>query len=165
MKKQEVNSPRFEPLGDHVLVVPAPAKAEIGGLYIPEAHRKNPPFGTVVAVGPGKEQHEANENMMVKKGDTVMYGEYAGTPVSIDGRDYLLFRQSDFLGKLVSKDVQADIKPWGKNLNPEGKLDPNKGIHETYNPAEAGQVTSLESTIGADVNAKVTSTGIITSSK
>ena len=60
------------------------------------AAKEKPQQGTVVAAGPGK----ADEPMEVKVGDVVIYGKYAGTEVSVEGKDYLIMKQSDILAIL-----------------------------------------------------------------
>ncbi len=82
----------IKPLADRVVVEAAPAEATTaGGIIIPDTAKEKPQRGTVVAVGNGKK----DEPMTVKVGDTVLYGKYAGTEVSIDGKDYLMMRESD----------------------------------------------------------------------
>lgn len=82
------------PLHDRVIVEPAPAEEKTaGGIIIPDTAKEKPQKGKVMAAGPGKK----DEPMSVKAGDTVLYGKYAGTEISIDGRDYLIMRESDIL--------------------------------------------------------------------
>lgn len=82
------------PLHDRVIVKPAPAEEKTaGGIIIPDTAKEKPQRGTVVAAGPGKK----DEPMSVKSGDTVLYGKYAGTEISIEGHDYLIMRESDIL--------------------------------------------------------------------
>jgi chaperonin GroES len=77
-----------------VLVVPAPAEERtIGGIIIPDTAKEKPLKGEVVAVGNGTK----DEDMVVKVGDTVLYGKYAGTELELDGTKYLIMRQSDIL--------------------------------------------------------------------
>lgn len=66
------------------------------GLYIPDSAKEKPLQGTVVAAGPGKK----DEPMEVKAGDVVLYGKYAGTEVSVDGKDYIIMKQGDILAIL-----------------------------------------------------------------
>ena len=81
-------------LADRVLVVPAPAEEKtIGGIIIPDTAKEKPLKGEVVAVGNGTK----DEEMIVKVGDTVLYGKYAGTELELDGNKYLIMRQSDIL--------------------------------------------------------------------
>jgi chaperonin GroES len=82
------------PLHDRVIVKPAPAEEKTaGGIIIPDTAKEKPQKGTVVAAGPGKK----DEPMSVKSGDTVMYGKYAGTEITVEGQDYLIMRESDIL--------------------------------------------------------------------
>ena len=87
----------IKPLADRVLVVPAPAEEKtIGGIIIPDTAKEKPLKGEVVAVGNGTK----DEEMIVKVGDTVLYGKYAGTELELDGNKYLIMRQSDILAIL-----------------------------------------------------------------
>jgi chaperonin GroES len=82
------------PLHDRVIVKPAPAEEKTaGGIIIPDTAKEKPQRGSVVAAGPGKK----DEPMSVKAGDTVLYGKYAGTEITIEGQDYLIMRESDIL--------------------------------------------------------------------
>jgi chaperonin GroES len=82
------------PLHDRVIVKPAAAEEKTaGGIYIPDTAKEKPSKGTVMAAGPGK----VDEPMTVKAGDTVLYGKYAGTEITIDGADFLIMRESDIL--------------------------------------------------------------------
>lgn len=82
------------PLHDRVLVEPkAPEETTAGGIIIPDTAKEKPQRGTVVAVGPGKK----DEPVTVKVGDLVLYGKYAGTEISIEGKDYLIMRESDIV--------------------------------------------------------------------
>ena len=84
----------IKPLADRVIVVPAPAEERtIGGIIIPDTAKEKPLKGEVVAVGNGTK----DEDMIVKVGDTVLYGKYAGTELELDGTKYLIMRQSDIL--------------------------------------------------------------------
>jgi chaperonin GroES len=81
-----------KPLQDRVLVEPAPAEEKTaGGIIIPDTAKEKPVRGKVVAVGAGKK----DEPITVKAGDTVLYGKYAGTEIQIDGKEYLIMRESD----------------------------------------------------------------------
>jgi len=84
----------IKPLADRVLVEPAAAEEiTAGGIYIPDTAKEKPQRGTVVAVGPGTK----DEPTTVKAGDTVLYGKYSGTELQVDGKDYLMMRESDIL--------------------------------------------------------------------
>ena len=81
-----------KPLADRVLIEPAAAEQKTaGGIIIPDTAKEKPQRGSVVAVGTGKK----DEPMTVKVGDHVLYGKYAGTEITIEGKDYLIMRESD----------------------------------------------------------------------
>ena len=87
----------IKPLADRVLIKPAPAEEKtIGGIIIPDSAKEKPLRGEIVAVGNGTK----DEEMVVKPGDTVLYGKYAGTELELDGEKYLIMRQSDVLAVL-----------------------------------------------------------------
>jgi chaperonin GroES len=82
----------IQPLADRVIVESAAAEEKTaGGIIIPDTAKEKPQRGKVLAVGSGKK----DEPMTVKVGDTVLYGKYAGTEVQVDGKDYLIMRESD----------------------------------------------------------------------
>ena len=88
------NNVNITPLHDRVIVKPAAAEEKTsGGIIIPDTAKEKPQRGTVVAAGPGKK----DEPMTVKNGDTVLYGKYAGTEISIEGEELLIMRESDIL--------------------------------------------------------------------
>lgn len=89
-----------KPLEDRVLVMPAEQESVTeSGLYLPESSKERPVQGKVVAVGPGKRLDNGKRSeMAVKKGDTVVYGKYAGTEVEIKGNEHLILRESELLG-------------------------------------------------------------------
>jgi chaperonin GroES len=85
---------KIKPLADRVLVEPQEAEQKTAsGLYIPDTAKEKPQRGIVVAAGPGTK----DDKMEVKAGDVVLYGKYAGTEISYNGKDYLIMRQSDIL--------------------------------------------------------------------
>ena len=87
----------IKPLADRVLVLPAPAEEKtIGGIIIPDSAKEKPLKGEVIAIGNGTK----DEEMVVKPGDTVLYGKYAGTEIELDGEKYPIMRQSDILAIL-----------------------------------------------------------------
>jgi hypothetical protein len=83
----------IQPLADRVLVLPAPAEEKVGGIIIPDTAKEKPLNGTIVAAGEGTK----DEKMILKEGDNVLYGKYAGTELEYDGKKYLMMRQSDVL--------------------------------------------------------------------
>jgi chaperonin GroES len=87
-------SVNIKPLADRVLVEPAAAEEKTaGGIIIPDTAKEKPQKGIVVAVGNGK----PDEPMTVKVGDNVLYGKYSGSELALEGKDYLIMRESDIL--------------------------------------------------------------------
>jgi len=84
----------IKPLADRVLVKPAAAEEKtIGGIIIPDSAKEKPLKGEVIAVGNGTK----DEEMILKKGNQVLYGKYAGTEIEWEGEQFLIMRQSDVL--------------------------------------------------------------------
>ena len=87
----------IKPLADRVLIEPAAAETKtIGGIIIPDTAKEKPLQGTIVAVGNGTK----DEEMILKEGDKVLYGKYAGTEIEYEGKKYLIMRQSDVVAIL-----------------------------------------------------------------
>ena len=87
----------IKPLADRVLVRPVAAEEKtVGGIIIPDSAKEKPLKGEVLAVGNGTK----DEQMVLKAGDEVLYGKYAGTELEFDGEKYLMMRQSDVLAVL-----------------------------------------------------------------
>jgi chaperonin GroES len=87
----------FKPLADRVLVEPIAAEQKTAsGIYIPDTAKEKPLQGTIIAAGSGK----IDEPMTVKKGDSVLYGQYSGTEIKLDGKSYLIMREADIYGIL-----------------------------------------------------------------
>ena len=93
---------KIKPLSDRVVVEPAPAEEKSsGGIILPDTAQEKPQQGTIVSAGPGKASESGTIiKMTVKKGDTVLYGKYSGTEVSLDGGDFVIMRESDILAIL-----------------------------------------------------------------
>lgn len=87
----------IKPLADRVLILPAPAETKtVSGIIIPDTAKEKPLQGEVVATGNGNK----DEEMVLKVGDKVLYGKYAGTEVEYEGTKYLIMRQSDVVAVL-----------------------------------------------------------------
>jgi chaperonin GroES len=83
---------KIKPLADRVVVNPLEAQEKtVSGIIIPDSAKEKPQRGTVMAAGPGTK----DEKMEVKVGDVVLYGKYAGTEINLDGKDYLIMKQTD----------------------------------------------------------------------
>ena len=89
---------KIQPLADRVLIEPAAAEEKtVGGIIIPDTAKEKPLQGKVIAVGNGTK----DEEMVLKAGDTVLYGKYAGTELEFEGQKYLVMRQSDVVAVLA----------------------------------------------------------------
>ncbi len=87
----------IKPLADRVLIEPtATETTTASGIIIPDSAKEKPQKGKVIAVGKGTK----DQPMTVKKGDAVLYAKYAGTELNIEGKDYLILRESDILATL-----------------------------------------------------------------
>lgn len=85
----------IKPLADRVLILPSAAEeVTASGIIIPDSAKEKPLKGKVIAAGCGTK----DEEMVLKAGDTVIFGKYAGTEVEFEGEKYLIMRQSDVLG-------------------------------------------------------------------
>lgn len=85
---------KLKPLADRVLIQPTPAEeTTLSGIIIPDSAKEKPLKGKVLAVGHGTK----DEEMVLKEGDTVLYGKYAGQEIEVEGVKYLMMRQSDVL--------------------------------------------------------------------
>ena len=83
----------IRPLGDRVVIEPTPAEEKTSsGIIIPDTAKEKPQEGKVIAVPESKDSE-----ITVKVGDTVLYGKFAGTEISIDGNDYLIMSETDIL--------------------------------------------------------------------
>jgi len=91
-----------KPLEDRIVVRPIEKEAKTeSGIFLPENAREKPMTGKVVAVGPGRRLDNGDRARPgVKKGETVVYGKYAGTEVEVKGVDHLILRESEVLGVL-----------------------------------------------------------------
>lgn len=84
----------IKPLADRVLILPCAAEeVTVAGIIIPDSAKEKPLKGKVMAAGSGTK----DEEMVLKEGDTVIFGKYAGTEVEYKGEKYLIMRQSDVL--------------------------------------------------------------------
>ena len=88
------------PLEDRILVKPLDAETKTAsGLFLPESAKEKPMQGKVVAIGPGKLlDNGKRQGLLVKKGDTVVFGKYAGTEIEIKNQKHIIVRESELLG-------------------------------------------------------------------
>ncbi|OGJ86029.1 MAG: co-chaperone GroES [Candidatus Raymondbacteria bacterium RifOxyA12_full_50_37] len=92
---------KVKPLADRVVVKALEAESKTaGGIIIPDNAKEKPQEGEIVAVGPGKFEDGKKIEMELKVGDKVLYGKYSGTEITVEGKEYLILRESDVLAKI-----------------------------------------------------------------
>ena len=90
---------KIRPLHDRVIVKRLEEEEKTkGGLIIPDTAKEKPQEGTVIAVGPGKQEDGKVIALDVKAGDRILFGKYAGTEIKLDGTEHLILREDDILG-------------------------------------------------------------------
>ncbi|MCA9966653.1 MAG: co-chaperone GroES [Anaerolineales bacterium] len=89
----------LKPLGDRLVVEPKESEqTTASGLVLPETAKEKPQEGTILAVGPGRRDDNGNRiEMDVAVGDVVLYAKYGGTEVKMEGKKYLILKESDIL--------------------------------------------------------------------
>jgi chaperonin GroES len=90
----------FKPLGARVLIETMDQEeVTAGGIILPETAKEKPQQGKVLAAGPGDRNEDGDRiEMDVKVGDVVLFAKYSGTEIKMDGKKYLIMRESDILG-------------------------------------------------------------------
>lgn len=104
---------QFQPLGDRILILPDVIEEKTkGGIIIPEKAKERPVRGTVITVGPGRwsEELQAYVPPSVNPGDEVLYSQFAGTDITVDGGQYVIMRSDDVFGKWASKQNNGKAK-------------------------------------------------------
>jgi chaperonin GroES len=93
---------KFQPLYDRVLVKRVEGKTKTdGGIYIPETAKEKPYEGVIVSTGEGRITEDGDiYPLIVKEGDRVLFGKYAGTEIQVEGEDLLIMREEEILGTL-----------------------------------------------------------------
>ena len=91
---------KFTPLHDKVLVKRTEEEEKsAGGIVLPGSATEKPSQGKVIAVGPGKKSENGDVSPVgVAVGDTVIFGQYGGNEIKIDGDEYLILSESDIFG-------------------------------------------------------------------
>ncbi len=92
----------IRPLDDRVVVEPLEAEERTqGGIVLPDSAKEKPTKGKIISVGEGKLLDSGKRaELLVKKGDKVLYGKYAGTEISVGGKDYLILKENDISAKI-----------------------------------------------------------------
>jgi chaperonin GroES len=91
---------KVRPLGDRLLVKRVKEEEKTkGGIIIPDTAKEKPQEGKVMAVGKGK-MTEAGKLVTpeVKAGDTILFGKYSGSEITLDGEQHLIMREDDVMG-------------------------------------------------------------------
>ena len=92
---------KLKPLADRVVIKSIEAvETTKSGIVLPGSAKEKPQVAEVVAVGPGGMVDGKEVSMLVKEGDKVIYSEYAGTKVKMDGEEVIIVRQADILAIL-----------------------------------------------------------------
>jgi chaperonin GroES len=93
---------KLEPLDDRIVVKPMEAEEKTkGGIVLPDTAKEKPQKGTVISVGPGRVADDGKRiPPTVKKGDKVIYAKYGGSEIDVDGKEYMILRESDVLAKI-----------------------------------------------------------------
>ncbi len=92
----------IRPLDDRVVVEPLEAEEKTkGGIVLPDTAKEKPTKGKVISVGEGRLLDNGKRaKILVKKGDHILYGKYAGTEITVSGKEYLIIKESDILAKI-----------------------------------------------------------------
>ena len=95
---------KFKPLQDRVVVKRLESdEKSAGGIIIPDTAKEKPSEGEVVAVGPGELTEDGKlKPMNVKQGDKILFGKWSGTEVKMNGEEYLIMKESDIMGIILS---------------------------------------------------------------
>ena len=101
----------LQPLHDRLVVEAAQKENKsAGGIILPDSAQEKPQRGKVLAVGPGKRLDSGQlAPIDIKVGDTVLYGKYGGTEVTVDGKDYVILRADDVLAVVEDAKVAAAV--------------------------------------------------------
>ncbi|MDR1333460.1 MAG: co-chaperone GroES [Holosporales bacterium] len=91
---------KFKPLYDRVLIERLESEAKTsGGIIIPDTAKEKPMEGVVIAVGNGTKSEKGDLTpLQVKAGDKVLFGKWSGNEIKIDGKDYIVMKESDIMG-------------------------------------------------------------------
>ncbi len=92
----------IRPLDDRVVVEPLEAEEKTkGGIVLPDTAKEKPTKGKVISVGEGRLLDNGKRaEILVKKGDHILYGKYAGTEITVSGKEYLIIKENDILAKI-----------------------------------------------------------------
>jgi chaperonin GroES len=86
---------KVQPLDERVLVEPIEEEEKVGSIIIPDTAKEKPSMGKVIAVGTDEELQK-----LIKEGDKVLFGKYAGEEIKIEEKKHLIISRSDLLAKI-----------------------------------------------------------------
>ena len=93
----------IRPIRDRIVVKRHPETKTAGGIVIPDTVNEKPMMGEVIAVGAGKTLDNGSVvEPVVKTGDKVLFGKYAGTEVELAGQQVIVMREDDVMGIIES---------------------------------------------------------------
>ena len=94
----------IKPLFDYVLVKPLEEETTTpSGIVIPDSAKEKPQKGTIIATGPGKKSESGEVvEMTVEEGDVVIYKDWGGKDIKVNGEDHLLLSEGDLLAVVES---------------------------------------------------------------
>ncbi|RIK42504.1 MAG: co-chaperone GroES [Chloroflexi bacterium] len=94
----------LKPLGDRLVIEPLEQQEQTAsGIFLPETAKEKPQEGRVIAAGPGARKENGERiSMDVSVGDTVLYARYSGTNVKLQGKEYLILKESDVLAIVLN---------------------------------------------------------------
>lgn len=106
---------KLQPLNDRVIVKQdTKEQTTSSGLYLPDSAQEKPLRGKVVAVGPGRRLENGKiQAMDIKVGDSVLYGKYSGTEVTVSGEEFVILREEDVLGIIIGEKSENRGEPVG----------------------------------------------------
>ena len=92
----------LKPLDDRIVIEQVEAEERTaGGIVLPDSAKERPQRGKVISTGPGRILDNGQRSEVgVKKGDEVLYAKYSGTEVEVDGKEYVILRESDILARI-----------------------------------------------------------------
>jgi chaperonin GroES len=94
----------LKPLGDRLVIEPTEQQEQTAsGIFLPETAKEKPQEGKVIAAGPGARKENGERIAMdVNVGDVVLYARYSGTNVKLQGKEYLILKETDVLAIVMN---------------------------------------------------------------
>jgi len=114
MSGKEKRDMKVEPLGDRIVIKQMEGEDQIGSIIVPETSKEKPGEGEVIAVGPGRRLEDGSLlPVEVEVGDVILFGKYTGSQITVDGKDLIIIRESDVMGRLSDgSQVRGESGPY-----------------------------------------------------